>query len=123
MKQNTKDERKTIYFTIERKPYTAPVSMKRPNATEAEVLKEFPDAKIINSFANGCLKATNAINNKLMTAGIKVENEHLDYSAYWRQVDSIRKEIKEEKDESKKRELEEKLKKFEKENSVRDYGV
>ena len=31
--------------------------------------------------------------------------------------------IKEEKDESKKRELEEKLKKFEKENSVRDYGV
>jgi cyclopropane fatty-acyl-phospholipid synthase-like methyltransferase len=97
--------------------------MKRPNATEAEVLKEFPDAKIINSFANGCLKATNAINNKLMTAGIKVENEHLDYSAYWRQVDSIRKEIKEEKDESKKRELEEKLKKFEKENSVRDYGV
>jgi hypothetical protein len=48
--------------------------MKRPNATEAEVLKEFPDAKIINSFANGCLKATNEINNKLMNAGIKIGN-------------------------------------------------
>ena len=75
------------------------------------------------SFQNGRLRAQNEINVKLMNAGIKIGNEHLDYSAYWRQVDSIRKEIKEEKDESKKRELEEKLKKFEKENSVRDYGV
>lgn len=46
-------------------------------------------SQVQNSFANGRLKATNEINNKLMNAGIKVENEHLDYSAYWRQVDSI----------------------------------
>ncbi len=61
------DKRGTIYFTIIRKPYTVPIQMKRPNSTVEEVMKEFPDAKILNSthFENGCGLAQAEIQNKL----------------------------------------------------------
>lgn len=56
--ENTKDAeevRRTIYFTIVRKPYTYPLQMKRPDSTVEEVLKEFPDAKILNADAEEVL--------------------------------------------------------------------
>ncbi len=66
--ENSSDkEKETIYFTIERKPYTYPIQMKRPNSTKEEVLKEFPDAKFKNctAFENGRMKAENEIKGKL----------------------------------------------------------
>ena len=50
-------------------------SKEEMNKKIEQVKKETTDFKLItNSYSNGCLKATNAINNKLMTAGIKIVN-------------------------------------------------
>ena len=47
--EENNQERGMQYFTVVRKPYTYPLQLKRPNATKEEVLKEFPDAKFIDS--------------------------------------------------------------------------
>ena len=80
--KDKEEKRETIYFTIERKPYTYPIQMKRPNSTKEEVLKEFPDAKILNKDTKDIGKHNDRPDSDFdadeLELGIKIEMEHTD---------------------------------------------